>query len=168
MRSNRKGFTLIELLIVVAIIGILAGVGIPMYNGYMAKAKIESTLTNHSNSKSFIAASFAKCSAGSTIIDFGISLVSPAVPGSSTTNCSSSDSIAMAFKIYFNKINKNPHDSSLNPVEISTSNTPPLGMSHLSYSILGGNPVNTMTIITNIGDENGGNVYTNKESIVME
>jgi prepilin-type N-terminal cleavage/methylation domain-containing protein len=39
-RSNlKKAFTLIELLIVVAIIGILAGVGIPMYNGYMAESK---------------------------------------------------------------------------------------------------------------------------------
>ena len=42
----KKGFTLIELLIVVAIIGTLAGVGIPMYNGYVANAKYNSTLAN--------------------------------------------------------------------------------------------------------------------------
>ena len=42
----KKGFTLIELLIVVAIIGILAGVGIPMYNGYMAESKLNATESN--------------------------------------------------------------------------------------------------------------------------
>jgi type IV pilus assembly protein PilA len=50
----KKGFTLIELLIVVAIIGILAGVGVPMYNGYMTDAKINSTKENHLRIKSFI------------------------------------------------------------------------------------------------------------------
>jgi|ETNmetMinimDraft_8_1059916.scaffolds.fasta_scaffold34732_1 prepilin-type N-terminal cleavage/methylation domain-containing protein len=69
-QKNRiiKGFTLIELLIVVAIIGILAGVGIPMYNGYMEEAKIKASKSNHVQVVSFISSELVKCNLGSTKI----------------------------------------------------------------------------------------------------
>jgi type IV pilus assembly protein PilE len=45
-RRHQSGMTLIELLIVVAIVGILAGVGIPMYIGYIDSAKADEAKNN--------------------------------------------------------------------------------------------------------------------------
>ena len=63
--ENNKGFTLIELLVVVAIIGILAAVGVVAYNGYTNSAKINASKSNHANVVKYIAAEVQKCNTGS-------------------------------------------------------------------------------------------------------
>ena len=49
-KNNQKCFTLIELLVVVAIIGILAAVGVTAYSGYTEGAKKSTTKTISQNS----------------------------------------------------------------------------------------------------------------------
>ena len=51
--KKTKAFTLIELLVVVAIIGILAAVGVVAYNGYTGAAKSMAIKSQHKNISKF-------------------------------------------------------------------------------------------------------------------
>ena len=67
---SKGGFTLVELLIVVAILGILAGIGIVSFGGFLGSAKEKATLANHKNVVNFMNAKVTQCS-----IDENIDLV---------------------------------------------------------------------------------------------
>ena len=148
---NRNGFTLIELLIVVAIIGILAAVGIVAYSGYTKSARINATIENHSRITSWMQMIFIQCSTGASFITY------TTAKGNTTTNNCNSPAAAHTHQI-INHLEyenfKNPHPP-LNPnaksekaAWHSPSSTPRTGRTHIECFLN-----NTCSVYTNTGDE---------------
>ena len=63
---KQNGFTLIELLVVVAIIGILAAVGVVAYNGYTSSAKANAVKQMHVQTVKYITNESKLCTLGNT------------------------------------------------------------------------------------------------------
>ncbi len=80
--KNQKGFTLIELIVVVIIVGILASVAVPLYTGYIKRAKISEATSSIGAVKTALMGKYQKdaafpsaCSDSAAIkTDLGITL----------------------------------------------------------------------------------------------
>ena len=141
---KRNGFTLIELLVVVAIIGILAAVGVVAYNGYTAKAKEKVTELNFNNINKALVLEFMNCELDSSELIFN--------------NHSCSNSNAPSTNLIGNYITgtlkiKNPYGSSLinsNPCNQGTVSisTPSKGNYSISSYISSSKKIATHTIGT--------------------
>ena len=110
---KQKGFTLIELLVVVAIIGILASVGVVAYNGYTSAAKKNATKANHEIIIRYMQNTTSLCE-----IDSSAELMN--LKGTNLLNCSDllessnpQGKINGAMKTYFEAKIKNVYDSNM-------------------------------------------------------
>ena len=112
---KQKAFTLIELLVVVAIIGILAAVGVVAYNGYTSAAKVSSSKANHTTVVKFINNTLKLCD-----VQGGGTLKlsdSRSINCDINNNAAGINSLNAVFIQYFlNQGFKNPYDNSVTVV----------------------------------------------------
>jgi type IV pilus assembly protein PilA len=154
---NRKAFTLIELLVVVAIIGILAAVGVVAYNGYTGSAKIAATKSNHATIVNFMSSEITKCLLGETSLNLKKS------NGSTTTvscNTSSVNTITLGSRFVdhfrgsgFKNAFNNPDNNGT--LFTTTGNSPVLGQTRIVNA--GGNKIQIVTKFSGSNGQWGGN-----------
>ena len=178
----KKAFTLIELLVVVAIIGILAAVGVVAYGKYTTSAKIAASKEQHYSMKKFIEASYGQCALGDNYVLMNTCKlnnwscnglrVGNSSPGTVKRPCKSgagsASNSAYHFVFHFNNSGfKNPYNLD-GPTMLQIGGTDPkqcclaqgfnprvLGQTY----VWGYNNDNRIKVVTNIGDTNGNNVY---------
>ena len=139
-----KSFTLIELLVVVAIIGILAAVGVPIFQGFMLDAKINASIAKHQNIRNFISANLTRCSTGASSIKL------QEYYGQQSISCSETPwNLAIAFAKHFKYTGmKNPYDPDGLSIYASSDDCLGLGVTTLLGPLKATNQANKYVRVT--------------------
>lgn len=89
---NSKGFTLIELMIVIAIVGIVASLAIPVYQNYVARAQLSEAMSVSAGIRSEVITSYMGATGSFAGIDSG----SNGIPAASSVQGSYVDSVSVS------------------------------------------------------------------------
>ena len=129
---KNKGFTLIELLVVVAIIGILAAVGVVAYDGYTKSAKKQACTSNHKTAERYITTEMNFCMLGNN---------NTAMNGNLNCSNMNNEKIAKAAADSLTSL-KNPYDTNKNAVtydnNLTVRNIKDMGYNRISTNGSGG------------------------------
>jgi type IV pilus assembly protein PilA len=159
--KNNKGFTLIELLVVVAIIGILAAVGVVAYNGYTKSAKINASKSNQGAVTKYLAAEIQKCNMGTESTAMSGNLT---CSGRTEALIMSGAVAALAdFKNTYTPVCKGVTDGSTVPTASDGSTT--CLASGKGVTTITGDDAGTITVSTQYGDDATADVLTNAVAI---
>jgi len=142
-KNKIKGFTLVELLIVVAILGILAAVGIVSFGGFLGSAKDNASKANQKNAANFIAATVTKCS-----IDGGTINLTNTTLACSSVSGKDGSAVSTSFRNHFGASGenwKNPHNTANSAIG-SSSSCATLGQTDITGAS------GTVTVCTKWGD----------------
>ncbi len=139
-KNKKKAFTLIELLVVVAIIGILAAVGVVSFSGFTESAKVSATKQIHAQTIKYAKAEIMKCKVGAATAMDGYLNCTASNPGLfafNVMNALTNISSLRVGGIDYGVLNtfKNPYDNSLPALRSRDEYTP----GQVSIAVIGTN-----------------------------